>query len=115
MFGKELIIDLHKCNTGLFNELDIDHYINVLCGVIDMERMGPLNYWYYDGEREHLKGISVSQFIRTSSIVLHACNGPATLYVNVFSCKDFDEQKATKFTEDYFEGVVVSFGVIDRV
>jgi S-adenosylmethionine decarboxylase len=115
MFGKELLIDLHGCNAGLFNEKDIDQYLAKLCELIDMERVGSPNCWYYDGEHEYLKGISVMQFIKTSSIVIHACDKPATLYVDIFSCKDFEEQDALEFTERYFGGESVHCEVVDRI
>jgi S-adenosylmethionine/arginine decarboxylase-like enzyme len=39
----------------------------------------------------------------TSSIVIHTLDILKTVYVNIFSCKDFDPDLAAAFTRDWFE------------
>jgi len=114
MFGKELIMDLKDCNAEIFNEVDIEQYIVELCKLIDMERVGNPLFWQYDGEHEHLKGLSVMQFIKTSSIVIHTSDLDSRIYMDIFSCKDFDESKVLEFTEKWFEGVVAYYELLFR-
>ncbi|MCH8326659.1 MAG: S-adenosylmethionine decarboxylase, partial [Bacteroidetes bacterium] len=62
----------------------------------------------------HLKGTSAVQFIMTSSLIIHALDDLKTLYMNVFSCDDFDEHVVSVFIRHYFEGSIVAKHVITR-
>ncbi len=48
------------------------------------------------------KGTSAVQFILTSTIVIHTLDLMNAVYVNIFSCKDFDVYKAATFTAKWF-------------
>ena len=48
------------------------------------------------------KGTSAVQFILTSTIVIHTLDLMNTVYVNIFSCKQFDPDVAAKFTAEWF-------------
>ena len=43
------------------------------------------------------------QFILTSSIVIHTLDLLGAVYINIFSCKDFDTDAAARFTAKWFE------------
>ena len=120
-FGKEAIIDLHDCDASKFNRENIEKYLVNLCDLIDMQR-ADLHFWDYDGipeeERDteaHLLGTSAIQFIQTSNITIHTLEIPKSVYLNIFSCKDFDAEVTKKFSEDYFEGKTVNFHVMPRI
>lgn len=112
-YGKELILDIHNCDISKFNRRDIEAYLIELCdNIIDMEREN-LYWWDYEDDLEgykeapsHLKGTSCVQFIATSTIIIHSLEDLRKIFINIFSCKDFDAKKATNFTKDYFGGVV---------
>jgi len=112
-YGKELILDIHNCNVLKFNRRDIESYLIELCdNIIDMERED-LHWWDYeddlDGYKEapdHLKGTSCVQFILTSTIVIHSLVDLKKIFINIFSCKDFDVEEAADFTKNYFSGVI---------
>ncbi len=48
------------------------------------------------------KGTSAVQFILTSTIVIHTLDLMKVVYVNIFSCKEFDTNVAAKFTAKWF-------------
>ena len=108
-FGYELIIDLHGCDPKQFTRKKLKSYFRQLCRKIGMER-GPLYFWDYFGENiearaeapDHMAGISAVQFIYTSNITVHALDKLNAVYVNIFSCKDFDRREAENFTEEFF-------------
>ena len=106
-YGYELIMDLQGCDVSLFNRHDLKLYLIRLCEKIDMIR-ADLHFWDYDTEEEmmsqpeHLAGTSACQFIFTSNIVIHTLNKLGDCYMNIFSCKRFDEDKAMEFTMEYF-------------
>ncbi len=120
-YGKELILDLHDCNSNLFNRNDIRKYFNKVCDLIQMEKC-KLCWWddLYTPEEEketdiHLVGTSAIQFIKTSNITIHALDILKRLYLNLFSCKNYDENIVMKYTEEWFEGKIVNKKVIQRI
>ncbi len=119
-YGKELILDLHSCDPSTFNRDSIRNYLKKLCSLIDMERC-KLSWWDDYGvppeEQEtepHMKGTSAVQFIRTSTITIHALDLMRNVYLNIFSCKDFDTKAAKEFSREWFKGKVANSHVIER-
>ncbi len=115
-YGKELILDLHNCDVSRFNRHGITMYFIQLCKLIEMERED-LHFWDYEGDPDgyknaplHLKGISAIQFISTSNITIHTLDVLKKIYLNIFSCKEFDPDVAKDFTEKTFKGRTVNNG-----
>lgn len=108
VYGKELILDLHSCDTSAFTRSGIEAFCTELCELIDMERCD-LYFWDDVGVPEEdrqtdprTKGTSAVQFILTSTIVIHTLDLMKAAYVNIFSCKEFDTDEAAKFTANWF-------------
>ncbi len=120
-YGKELILDLHNCDPSTFNRKDIRNYFKQLCDLIDMERC-KLCWWddYGVPPKEeqtslHTKGTTAVQFMLTSNITIHALELLKSVYINIFSCKDFDTDSVKNFTEKWFKGELVHSQVIERL
>lgn len=120
MYGKELIVDLYKCSSAL-GRVRLETYLSQLCKLIDMNRE-VLHWWDYEGEGEdyietvpdHLLGVSVIQFITTSNITIHTIERLKEIYINIFSCKDFDTKRALDFTVNFFLAEDWNWNVIER-
>jgi len=120
IYGTEVILDLHNCNSKKFNRKMIKSFFIELCNLIDMQRE-ELCWWDYYGlpseekpTEPHLKGTSAVQFISTSNITIHTLDILERVYLNIFSCKDFDASVVRDFSSKYFEGEVVNYRVITR-
>jgi len=118
-YGKELILDLHECEVATFTKENIKKYFDELCKLIDMEQCD-LHWWEEEfkiGEKNepHIIGISAIQFIRTSNIVIHSLEIMKKAYINIFSCKDFDEKTAAEFSKNWFKGKIVNKKTIKRI
>lgn len=120
-YGKELVLDLHECDADGFTRRSIELFFIGLCELIDMERE-VLHFWdyvdhpkEYENAPDHLKGTSAIQFISTSNITLHSLDVLKRVYINIFSCKDFDENSAMEFSKNWFKGRVVNSKVIRRI
>ncbi|MBI1956849.1 MAG: S-adenosylmethionine decarboxylase [Candidatus Niyogibacteria bacterium] len=119
-YGKELLLDLHNCNPKKFTRKTIGRYFKELCGLIDMERHDM--HWWDDvglpkAKRQtlpHLKGTSAIQFITTSNVTIHTLDILKNVYLNIFSCKEFDARVAAEFSRKFFEGKIVNLKVTDR-
>lgn len=119
-YGKELILDLHNCNPEKFNRGSLKEYLGELCVLINM-KAERLYFWDDVGlpKEEHqidpkTKGTSAVQFILTSNITVHTLDLLGKVFINVFSCKDFDADIAKKFTLNWFEGTVVQEHILER-
>lgn len=121
MYGKELILDLHECDVGKFTRDSIEQYFIELCELIDMQRCA-LHFWddldTPEEEKQtspHTQGTSAVQFILTSNITIHTLDQLGNVYVNIFSCKEFDSNEAFSFTRDWFKGTVMQLNIIARL
>lgn len=119
-YGKELILDLHGCDPSKFSRESLAVFFRDLCVAIDMEA-SDLHFWddvdEPPAEREtepHLIGTSAIQFIRTSNITIHTLDVLRRVYVNIFSCKDFDSDVVAAFCVQSFGGDVVNRQEFDR-
>lgn len=108
-YGFELILDLHGCDVTRFNRDSLDRYFEKLCKAIDMEKCD--RYFWDDvgvhpNERQtspHTKGTSAVQFILTSTIIVHTLDLLEAVYINIFSCKNFDKKIAKNITIKWFD------------
>lgn len=120
MYGKELILDLHECNTDFFNRENIKMFFQELCEKIDMEACD-LHFWDDVGVPEnekqtkpHLVGTSAIQFITTSNITIHTLDILKKVYLNIFSCKEFNKDIVKGLAIKYFDGIIVHWQLIER-
>ena len=119
-YGYELLLDVHSCNPNKFNRDSIDRYFTELCDVIDMERC-EVHFWDDVGvpveeqqTEPHAVGTSAVCFILTSTIVIHTLDLLEKVFVNIFSCKTFDPDVASKFTAEWFKGEVKNSTFVER-
>jgi S-adenosylmethionine/arginine decarboxylase-like enzyme len=107
-YGFELVLDLHFCEVATFSREKIDMYFTDLCDLIDMKRC-EVHFWddqdapLDESETSpHTKGVSAVCFILTSTIVVHTLELLASVYINIFSCKSFDQSAVKKFSTNWF-------------
>ena len=119
-YGQELVLDLHDCAVDTFTRPSIEAFCKELCSLIDMEPCD-LHFWDDIGVSEEeqqtdpkTKGTSAVQFILTSSIVIHTLDLMKAVYINIFSCEEFDSDAATRFTVSWFEAQEWSANLIVR-
>lgn len=106
------VIDLHGCNDRIKDPVEIKRFIKELVNVIDMIAHGDTLIDRF-GEGG-IEGYSAFQFIETSSIVFHNDERDNSAYIDIFSCKDFDEEKARRFCQDFFSSIDYRLKIIER-
>ena len=119
-YGYELILDLHGCNPSTFKRASIEDFFKKLCKKIKMTQCD-LHFWDDVGvtpeEQQtspHTKGTSAVQFILTSTIVIHTLDLMGAVYINVFSCKEFDSAIVKQLSREFFNGKIVNNHFIER-
>jgi S-adenosylmethionine/arginine decarboxylase-like enzyme len=102
-WGMLAAIDLHGCDSESLGDPDhIRGFVATLVDAIEMRAHGPvLLERFGDGE---LEGWSAMQFIETSSITLHADEFGGRCFVDVFSCRPFDAERAAAVAVAHFAG-----------
>lgn len=117
---KELILDLGSCNIFKFDRKSIERYLAEVCDILKMKRED-LHWWDYEDDPEgyeeapdHLKGVSAIQFITTSNITIHTIDTSEMVFLNIFSCKEFNPPQVADFSCVFFEGRIIRAEVIIR-
>ena len=97
-----LILDLSDCRAKNLNDLEtIYGILDELPDLMEMTKVSPPIVFPYKG------GITGFIVIATSHIAIHTFPDDCYVFLDVFSCKDFDIDKAASFLVEKFkaEGV----------
>lgn len=116
-WGKHLILDVANGDIEAVRSKEvIQNFVNELVVKIDMIAFGPTWIERFATHDETKSGISFVQMIETSNITGHFVDKDGSFYLDIFSCKDFDENDVLDLVEKYFgENVVfTNAAVIDR-
>lgn len=116
-WGWELCLDCSESKN--INDLEyIRKFIDHLCFLTEMKKMGDLHYHYLEDCEEYRKkdivGYSVCQFIQTSSITMHMCETSGSLYLNFFSCKPYDVEEVKNLVILYFKPRTIRSQYLER-
>lgn len=120
-YGYELIIDLHNCKVELFNRDNIESFFDEVCKQTNMQKCEL--FWWDDLETPDeekqtdpkTKGTSAVQFILTSNITIHTLDELGKVFINFFSCKEFDRSVVLKLAVKYFGGFIMQEQLIKRI
>jgi S-adenosylmethionine/arginine decarboxylase-like enzyme len=113
-YGLELLLDLKGCDLSDLSREKLADYFVRLCELIQMKRHGQPVFWEDDSGLPHLQGISAVQFIETSNVVCHALPLLQAVYLNIFSCREFDAEAAKRFSMEFWGAESVVFTVVTR-
>ena len=115
-----MILDLKDADVSLFTRKSIGAFLKRLCRKIDM-KAEDLHFWDDEGlppeecqVEAHTKGTSAVQFILTSTIVIHTLDMTGQIFINVFSCKEFDADEAASFCAAHFSAEIGDKTVVVR-
>ena len=113
-YGYSSVLDVVDCNPNTFTRESIEEFLCALCDDIGMERED-LHFWDYEGNPKgyaaapsHLRGVSAVQFIKTSSIVIHTLDDLGVVFIDLFSCKGYEDYTVCAVVEAHFKGRVRS-------
>lgn len=113
-YGLELIIDLKGCKLENLTKEKLQEFFIALCDRIDMKRHGDPLFWEDWSGVPHLHGISAIQFIETSNVVCHCLPLLNAVYLNIFSCKEFNAHDALTFSKEYWKAKSEVHTVVTR-
>jgi S-adenosylmethionine/arginine decarboxylase-like enzyme len=115
MFGKEFVLDLGDCNPKTIRSAKkIKEYAIKVCQELKVKPFGKTIVKRFALHVDFAAGYSMVQLIETSLISAHFSELWNRAYINLFSCKDFDHEKAAKFSVKFFEGKIIKQKVTIR-
>jgi S-adenosylmethionine decarboxylase len=103
-YGWSARVDLYECDISRLRSRDaIEEFVDSLCSqVLGMKRHGDLLIDWFGSSEDKTGGFSFVQMIETSSVVGHASESQRSLYLDIFSCKDFDAHSAAQHAATHF-------------
>jgi len=114
-YGLEQILDLEGCDLSDLSREKLGRFFVDLCDLIKMKRHGEPVFWEDTSDEPHLRGISGFQFIETSNVVCHPLPLLNKVYINIFSCKEFDTEAALKFCKEFWGATSYNNSVVPRI
>lgn len=114
-YGQELILDLYDCSPKIIrSKKKILEYINKICDLIKIKKHGRTNIEKFGLKSHWGEGYSFFQFIEESSISGHFLENQNLVFINIFSCKQFNDKIAKDFTKKFFKAKKIKNIVLIR-
>lgn len=116
VWGWHLLLDCSGMNSAAINSpLTIELFIENVIKGIDMVPIGGPQIMWCDTHEEEKKGYTFIQIIETSNIIGHLCSHDDTGYIDVWSCKPYDQGKVIELVKKFFEPVGIRTQFVERV
>lgn len=111
-YGKHMMLTCESCNDDLLSLDAVSEFLKELADRIDMIRYGdPLVARFGEGIETGISGV---QLITTSALTVHTNDQTRDLYLDVFSCKWFDEQAVMDFVNSVFAPQDLTYQIVLR-
>lgn len=112
-WGFHLCLNIAQCRPDTIRcATNIQKFSKTLVKEIDMVAFGqPQIVMFGTGNK---KGFTLLQLIETSNICAHFCEEDNSAFLDVFSCKPYDIEVATKVVKDYFEPKLIETNYFER-
>jgi S-adenosylmethionine decarboxylase len=112
-WGLHAVIDLYDCDPELIKSFNsIEEFVIGLCDLIDMKRYGKAMIERF--ATGYYEGVSLLQFIETSSITAHFDERENRAFIDVFSCKYFNPETAAEFCKTFFKAGKIKLNTLVR-
>jgi S-adenosylmethionine decarboxylase len=101
-WGKHLVLDAAGCSPKMIgSHVVVSNFARTLVKRIDMVPFGePQVVMFGSGNK---KGYTLVQLIETSNICAHFVEENNSMYLDVFSCKDFDHETVKDTVREFFD------------
>jgi S-adenosylmethionine decarboxylase len=104
VFGPHLIIDGSRCDTRkLGDRILVEQVLNAYPDAIGMTKIGGPYMFEYQAPDPAYSGVSGLVVIAESHIALHTFPELDYFTMDIFSCKNFDHEKAIAYIRDAFD------------
>lgn len=114
-FGRELVLDLYGCSSVTISDTGlIRGFPNKLFDVSGMKRSSEPIFSCSGEGLEGSRFFSIIQFSEEGSVSGHFSREYSSVYLNIFSCKEFNIETVENFSKKYFGASTVRSSFIIR-
>lgn len=104
IWGQHLILDLAGCpRERLTDSAHLRAWVKDLVETIKMKAYGEPQLEHFAAHSHDAAGYTLLQLIETSNICAHFAENLGQVYIDIFSCKPFDNTLAVDLCRRYFE------------
>jgi len=114
-WGYHLMLDCRGCDKGLItSRQNIYEFVIELVKRIDMVAYGEPIIEHFATHDPDKAGYSLVQLIETSNITAHFVDKNGDGYIDVFSCKPYNEEDVIAVVNEYFAPVNINTTFVHR-
>ena len=111
-WGYHLSLNCRACNSSIESADVVAAFAKELVRRIDMKAYGePQVVNFGTGNKA---GFTLIQLIETSNIAAHFCNETGDMYLDVFSCKEFDSEDVKAVVKEFFSPTKIGSSYNER-
>ncbi len=114
-FGPHITLDLKGCPKEILSDYNL-HFDYLKC-LPELIHMTPITQPYvfpYSGLVPEDKGITGIVIIAESHISVHSFEDKGYCFIDIFSCKDFDVERAIEITKNLFKPTDFEINIVAR-
>lgn len=113
-WGQHLLLDIGSCNENVCNKEAISNFVKDLVNSIDMVAYGEPIIVHFAEHVYDAVGYSLVQLIETSAITGHFSDNNRDAYLDIFSCKSFDQETVVEVVKKHFSPNKIHAAFVDR-
>lgn len=114
-FGPHITLDLKGCPKDILSNYQL--HFDYLKNIPELIQMTPITQPYvfpYEGLVPEDKGITGIVIIAESHISVHSFEDKGYCFIDIFSCKPFDYERAIELTKEIFQPQDFEVNVVER-
>lgn len=111
-YGQHMLVTALGCNDNILSVESMYNFLQTMADEIDMVRFGPPIVARFGGGIE--TGLSGVQLIETSAIMFHTNDAHRDMYLDVFSCKTFEESTVRRVLDEFLAPNTVQLEMLYR-
>jgi S-adenosylmethionine decarboxylase len=114
-FGPHVTIDLIGCPKEILSDYELHfNYLKMLPSLIDMTPITQPYVFPYSGLVPEDRGITGIVIIAESHLSIHSFEEKGYSFIDIFSCKGFDVEKAIEITLNTFKPTSHEVNMVER-
>lgn len=114
-FGPHVTLDLVGCTKEILSNYELHfNYLKNLPQIIEMTAITQPYVFPYSGLVASDNGITGIVIIAESHLSVHSFENKGYSFIDLFSCKEFDIEKALRITLDIFKPLSYELNIVQR-
>lgn len=114
IWGQHMLLDMGGCNMNVCKKDAIADFVQELVNAVEMKAYGEPQIVHFAEHSYEAAGYSLVQLIETSAITGHFSDNNRDAYLDIFSCKAFEQEAVIKVVKKHFAPQRIHVAFLDR-